>query len=176
MWPTRRVLVLRFRSVVPAVACLTLMWASPVQSQVILHRFDGGSAREFLGASVGPAGDRDGDGFGDVAVGSPGEHNGNGTSGSVRILSGLDGSLIRRFTGSTNGGGFGRSLSNLGDVNNDGHPEFLITEPTAFRSGATWGRAWVFSGVDGAVLYSHETPTPSNDYGFTNSQRSEEHK
>lgn len=58
---------------------------------------------------------------------------------------------------------FGFFISVLGDVNGDGTPDIAIgTDP----QDGTPGKAWVFSGATGAVLYQLVSPAPQNGDRF----------
>lgn len=74
-----------------------------------------------FGQAISGAGDVDGDGREDVLVGS--------SDGTVKVLSGLDGSTLRTFHKNpvnTNASYLGWSLDDAGDFNDDGYPDFLI--------------------------------------------------
>ncbi len=79
---------------------------------------DGVSAGAGYGSSVAPAGDVDGDGTADVAIGAP------GLSGEVVVRSGVSGLVLYRLTGLP-GQSFGVSLAS-GDLQGDGLPELLV--------------------------------------------------
>ena len=100
------------------------------------------------------AGDVNGDGFADLIVGAEGDdNNGVSNSGSARVFSGLDGSVLYTFDGTVSGGFFGGSVSGAGDVNDDGFADLVVGARFGSNNAPSAGRALVFSGVDGSVLY-----------------------
>ena len=132
---------------------------------VILHTFYG-AAGDRLGHSVAGAGDVNGDTHPDLIVGAPGVNSGRGRA---QVFSGLNGTLIHDLDGGIlmNLDGFGHSVSGAGDVNNDGRADLIVGTP--FRNATTiaWdsGRAQVFSGLDGAVLYTFDGTTQNQTLG-----------
>ncbi len=99
-------------------------------------------------ASVARAGDVNGDGYGDVIVGSPGAApGGRAFAGSITVY--LGGPLgltdvgARTIDGATAGTEFGRSVASAGDVNGDGFADLVVGAPLA--SGGN-GAANVFHG------------------------------
>jgi len=100
----------------------------------------------------------------------------NKSQGAVYLFSGKDGSLIRRTddpvpqAGALFGPGDIPPLS-PGDVNGDGVPDYYSTG--FLQDGSTGlfeaGRAWVFSGRTGQVLYELKDPTPhvGGFFGFS---------
>ena len=88
-----------------------------------LHSWNGAPA-----AGLGPgreAGDVNGDGRPDLAIGS--YTYGADGAGRVEIYSGADGSLLRRLTSTTPGESFGYDTVGVGDVNGDGIPDLLAS-------------------------------------------------
>ncbi len=106
-----------------------------------------------FGYSTSAAGDVDADGYADIIVGSQ--------SGKfAEVISGADASLLYRFTGGI-GSGFGRIVASAGDANKDGYADVLIAAPTEDTDRQTnAGRAYVYSGKDGGVLYTLESTRP----------------
>jgi len=124
----------------------------------------------YFGESLG-VGDVNGDGRGDIAVGAPQEDAGYGEQGRAYIFSGVDGSLL--FTLDTPnpqyGARFGWSVA-IGDVNGGGKADIAVSaygENVGGNQGQ--GRAYVFSGADGSVLLTLDTPNPQADALFGHS-------
>ena len=124
----------------------------------VLYNFVGDSAMDFFGVSVSGAGDVNGDGFADLIVGAQG-------SGSVRVFSGVDGSVLYNFDGDSTGDLFGTSVSGAGDVNDDGFDDLIVGSPSDDNNGSGSGSARVFSGIDGSVLYTFFGDSNSNQFG-----------
>ncbi|MCC6409295.1 MAG: hypothetical protein IT453_19205 [Planctomycetes bacterium] len=60
------------------------------------------------------------------------------------------------------GDGFGYRTANLGDVDGDGVPDCIVGNPWCHASGVA-RRAWVFSGLDGRVLWEFAGPVVSDE-------------
>ena len=82
-----------------------------------------------FGHSVSSAGDMNGDGFSDVIVGIPGT---SSSRGSIRIYNGgnpMDSAFDQIYTGTVADEQFGHSVSEAGDVNNDGFSDVIFGAP-----------------------------------------------
>ncbi len=119
----------------------------------ILYTFDGDTAHDTMGFSVGQAGDTNGDGFDDIIVGIWSDDDNGTNSGSARVFSGADGSILLMINGDNIGDELGRSVAGAGDVNRDGFDDVIVGAPNDDNLGNNSGSARVVSGVDGAVLY-----------------------
>ena len=106
---------------------------------------------EFFGYQLAGAGDVDRDGHDDVLVASLIRISGERfESGEVRVISGKNGSELFAFAGVGKFSHLGADMIGVGDVNQDGHDDFLIGEPGVNNQA---GRVWLHSGRDGSVLF-----------------------
>jgi hypothetical protein len=123
---------------------------------------DGTSLQEYFGSSLAFAGDVNGDGVGDWAVGGPqyGTVFGYKTGeGRVVLLSGVDGALLHAWNGVNQADEFGRTVVAIGDQDGDGLPELAISSEliTSYYKGrvelfASTTRA-IYATIDGSVDY-----------------------
>ena len=98
--------------------------ASRLPAQHQLYTFNGNLAYDELGSAVSGAGDVDKDGYPDIIVGAV--QVGGNLAGSARVYSGHDGRLLFTVLGDGLGDAFGYSVSGAGDVNKDGHDDFIV--------------------------------------------------
>jgi hypothetical protein len=107
----------------------------------------GAAAGDYFGFGNGSAGDFNGDGFGDVVVGSI---NGSGGNGRVDLYlgasTGLPTAPSRTWSG-PDGGRFGYAVATAGDINGDGYCDVIVSAHEA--SGV--GRAYVYVGTAGSL-------------------------
>jgi hypothetical protein len=141
---------------VAAATLLTVSLATSARGQDVLYTFPGGgSGGNGLGHAVRPAGDVDGDGIVDVIAGFRTGSSAAGTgSGTARVWSGADGSVLWTFVGTGPQQQFGRSVAGAGDVNGDGHADLIVGAAGADVAGQDAGFARVYSGADGSVLHA----------------------
>ncbi|PCJ52667.1 MAG: hypothetical protein COA70_11780 [Planctomycetota bacterium] len=133
----------------------------------LLHQLDGGAAEDFFGWTVSGAGDVNGDGFADVIVGAraaaPG---GLHRAGSAYVYSGADGSLLHQWDGGAAIDLFGSSVSGAGDVNSDGFADVIVgafaADPGSLSQA---GSAYVYSGVNGSLLYQWDGGASGDRFG-----------
>ncbi|MFN7698633.1 MAG: hypothetical protein ACK5U8_12100 [Deltaproteobacteria bacterium] len=106
----------------------------------------------WVPSSVSSAGDLDGDGFGDIAVGASGTSpGGRSAAGMVGVYrGGADGiaaTAAQTLEGLVAGDWFGASVAGAGDVNGDGIPDLVVGAPFASPGGRrNAGAAFVHHG------------------------------
>lgn len=103
-----------------------------------------GADNDRAGAGLEGAGDVNRDGAGDVIAGAPGNN-------KAYVLSGRDGRVLHTLTGAA-GENFGNSASGAGDINGDGYADVIVGAPASNAAGQGAGRAYIYSGRDGALL------------------------
>lgn len=138
-------------------ACLLLV--TGVSAQSALFDFPA-AAVERRGAAVADAGDVNGDGIGDIAIGKPFDNTAGLGAGACEVRSGADGSVLRTFFGSAAGELFGSAVAGAGDVDGDGTPDLAVGGP----GGA--GVVRVLSGAaGGGVIFQLTGLTPTDALG-----------
>ncbi|MHC4078843.1 MAG: VCBS repeat-containing protein, partial [Planctomycetota bacterium] len=110
------------------------------EAQELLYTFT--HSNNDFGRSVSGAGDVNKDGYQDLIVGG---------WDVAQVFSGKDGKILYDLKGN---GAFGRSVSGAGDVNRDGYADVIVGAYADSKKAREAGSAWVFSGKDGAVLYT----------------------
>jgi hypothetical protein len=96
-------------------------------SGALLRRIDGAAALDEAGRSVARTGDVDGDAFEDFVVGAALASDATfSRSGRVVVVSGRNGQILLRLTGSKGEQALGQSVAGAGDVDGDGFPEILV--------------------------------------------------
>lgn len=116
------------------------------------------------GERTAVAGDVDGDGVSDFFVGDPNLDAGDQeNAGRVYLISGRDRSVLYRIDSPQQQANakFGFAVTVLGDISDDGTSDLVVgTDSQDVGSHIDQGKAWVFSGADGAMLYALDNPFP----------------
>jgi len=113
-------------------------------------RAEGDQENAALGTCVASAGDVNGDGFCDVAVGAPFYDGGESNEGAVFVYLGSPSgpSPVADWAEERNQASaqFGHAVASAGDVNGDGFGDLIAGAPNYDGSHVNEGRAWVFHG------------------------------
>ncbi len=121
-----------------------------------------GEPGDQLGQGIEAAGDVNGDGVPDVIAGAPG-------GDRTLIWSGRDALPLLQLTAPDPGHGFGGMVSDVGDVNGDGHDDILVGAPGSGAGTGTsdeWpGRAYLYSGSDGSILFEWVGESAGHAFG-----------
>lgn len=114
-----------------------------------IRTFQGEQAAEFFGIARHGGHDADGDGFPDLFI--AGYHNSEGAAngGKAYVYSGATGQLLRTMTSTVANETLGYDAAQVGDVNGDGLPEYLLS-----------GDAETGSSFRGVVYLIRGTPLP----------------
>ena len=126
-----------------------------------------------FGHSLANVGDIDSDGVSDILIGDPGRDvvfPSLPNTGAAYLYGGADGSLLFSFTSpaAVAQGRFGNAVAAAGDVNNDGIPDIIIgaKDERDSISNLETGKAYIFSGADGSLLYSLQPPAGAGGSNF----------
>jgi hypothetical protein len=88
------------------------------------------------------------------------------STGRIYVHSGADGRRLLTLTGETAGEGFGIGPANAGDVNGDGYDDLIVGAWQYSSIVISGGRAYLYSGKDGALLRTYTCRTPGDTFGF----------
>ncbi len=130
----------------------------------LIAMFLGTQNNAHFGYGVASVGDANLDGRVDFAIGSPFEDCTPGPDGgTVTLVSGLNGSVLQRYSGVTAFEEFGRVLAG-GDYNNDGAADVAVGSWHADYQGIDSGACYVFSGLAGGPLLGLVTGHVAGDF------------
>lgn len=121
------------------------------------------------GSNATGMGDVDGDGFEDYAVVAANAAVPFGSfpaTGVIYVHSGRRGSLIRTMVGDQSGAQMGSAMLSIGDVNGDGVPDLAVGSPSHDFAFGNAGRVTMFSGSDGAVLWTADGTAQGRERGI----------
>ena len=119
---------------------------------LLLHAFYGAEDLDRLGYGVDGAGDIDQDGYDDILAGAYDGDLATGGPGKAYVFSGQTGQIIHLLTGELNLSQFGRVVRNVGDIDADTVPDFMVG---AWFHNSQAGKVFVYSGATATLLYSY---------------------
>jgi hypothetical protein len=128
----------------------------------------------YYGYWVAKAGDVNGDGFADVAVGAPGEDAGLTDEGCAYVYlgsaSGLGNAEVWKRCGNETNLQFGQNVCSAGDVNGDGLDDIIVGAPGHDGMGGDpRGRAFIYNGIATGVrttpLWVKYGPSANSSFG-----------
>ena len=125
----------------------------------VIHTINGDSIADWFGFAVSGTGDVNGDGFDDFIVGAIGDDNNALNSGSARVYSGADGTVLYTMNGIAENDSFGGAVGGAGDVDGDGLADFVVGASSQSTTGLQSGSVHVYSGASGATLHSFHGST-----------------
>ncbi len=133
----------------------------------LLLNWQGSEVFDRLGSAVAAAGDVNRDGHADLLIACiQADSPTNLDCGGAFVFSGKDGALLHRWFGAATGEGFAHAIANVGDRNEDGVDDLLVTSLHAEDHGAADGGAVaIFSGADGASLIRWAGSVPYGRFG-----------
>jgi len=111
-----------------------------------LMALTGDLAGEGFGTSVSDAGDLDGDGHADLAVGAWQHASLAPGGGRISVVSGRTGTRVWTITGKVPGETLGFDSTGIGDVDGDGVGDLLITSAWSSIRGPRSGRVYIVAG------------------------------
>ncbi|MEM7203996.1 MAG: integrin alpha [Planctomycetota bacterium] len=133
--------------------------ASAAAAQTPMYTVHGPSSQGNFGGAVQSAGDVNADDLDDLIVGSP------AGTGRAMVLNGSNGSTLWTVTGDSIMDRFGTSVSGAGDVDGDGHDDFIVGAPNVQLFATGPGYARLFSGRTGAELRTFRGTSVGDQFG-----------
>ena len=124
------------------------------QTGGVLWTVEGTQLDGAFAHSIDSAGDVDDDGVGDLIVGATSMDGVSSNQGAALVFSGATRALLHAIPGLFFDERFGQAVSGAGDVDGDGHDDFVATSTSYPGPASLNGIARVYSGQTGALLHA----------------------
>jgi len=150
-----------------ALGLVTCLASAPASAQQILKTIDGVAGDAHLGWAVSGMGDVDLDGFPDLLIGAPDYTDPAQDAGLARVYSGRDLTVLWSNTGLAENDRYGQFVSEAGDVNLDGWPDFMVSAIAANgpEGEPNVGSTELRSGQDFSIIYKWYGDSAFDDFG-----------
>jgi hypothetical protein len=126
----------------------------------------GDATYDRFGTEIASVADVDGDGIRELLIGAHFSDLGGGNSGAAYLFSGASGDPIHIWPGESSGDRFGITLADAGDTDGDGVTDVIIGADLNDAGGTDAGRAYVYSGDTGLLLYRITGAWPNDWLGL----------
>lgn len=127
--------------------------------------FDGESPGDNFGAAVATVSDLNGDGVPDLVVGAGLADYSYLNAGAVYLISGADGSVLRRHDGPGVDHRFGFLVCSAGDANGDGIEDYAASARRDNALRYPSGMVVLYSGADGSVIREYRSARNWDRFG-----------
>jgi len=142
------------------------VYACSGSTGALLFTIDGAFDPQRLGCALASAGDLDGDGIVDLAIGSIDSVAGQVGRGRVDVFSGADQSTLLSIVGAPPfDAALGARIRGGVDLDRDGVPDLLAADYDCTRNGVSAGAAYVFSGRNGSILFAWDGEAAGDLFG-----------
>lgn len=127
--------------------------------------FDGETPGDNFGSAVAMVSDLNGDGVPDLVVGAGLADYSHPNAGAVYLISGADGSVLRRHDGPGSDHRFGYLVCSAGDADGDGVEDYAASARSDNEFRYPSGMVQLFSGADGSLIREHRSARNWDRFG-----------
>ncbi|WKZ57283.1 MAG: integrin alpha [Bdellovibrionota bacterium] len=136
------------------VLCAIVGALESIEAQEVVLTIPSTSDCYITPSSIHVLEDLTGDGVNEIALSSSGAAVGAFTeAGIVTVCNGADGSLLYRYEGDAESVELGTAVASVGDIDQDGVPDFAISDQRDTILNDKAGRVSLYSGADGSLIY-----------------------
>jgi hypothetical protein len=150
------------RGTTAVAATLILVLSVPALQAQVLYTLESPFQEQdgWFGYSVSGAGNVNSDFYDDLIVGAPAETYLYPEAGSAYLYTGATGAWLRTLLSpnAQDHGWFGQAVSGAGDVNSDGYDDVVVGASLEDDVYTQAGRAYIFNGQTGGLIYSLYSP------------------